>query len=275
MNKLSAFADEISQDLTEQIAVLKRNGIDNIELRSVWDKKVLNLTLAEVRQIKQQVQDAGMSFSSVGSPLGKFPLSGNLQEQLDATQKAIEIARILETPYIRIFSFRIPKDEDPAQHRSQIIDWLSAMIKEAEKGGVILAHENENGIYGDTGDRCRDLYETLPSPAFTGIFDFANFVQAGERPYTDCWCKLRKHITYFHIKDARLDDRAVVPPGMGDGDMQKILTEAYADGFDNFLTLEPHLFKANPAIGETSTQRFETATNALKQILSRIPQTTR
>lgn len=272
MNKLSAFADEIGQDLAEQIAVLKRNGVHNIELRSVWDKKVLALTIDEVKQVKQQVQDAGMGFSAVGSPLGKFPLSGNIQEQLDATKKALEIAKVLEAPYIRIFSFHMPKGDDPAQHRAQVIDWLSAMIKEAEQTEIILAHENENGIYGDIGERCLDLYETLKSPNFTGIFDFANFVQAGEQPYTDCWGKLRKHISYFHIKDARLEDRKVVPPGQGDGDMAKILREAYADGFDSFLTLEPHLFKACPEYGETTAERFETAANALKEILSRIPQ---
>jgi len=272
MNKLSAFADEISQDLTEQINVLKRNGVHNIELRSVWDKKVLELTIDELKQIKQQVQDAGMGFSAVGSPLGKFPLSGNIQEQLDATRKALEIAKVLEAPYIRMFSFHIPKGDDPAQHRAQVIDWLSAMIKEAEKTDIILAHENENGIYGDTGERCLDLYKTLKSPNFTGIFDFANFVQAGESPYTDCWQKLKPYITYFHIKDARLENRAVVPPGQGDGDMEKILTEAYADGFDNFLTLEPHLYRPKLNPGTTRVESFETAASALKDILARIPQ---
>lgn len=270
MNKLSAFADEVSQDLTEQIEILQKNGVDNIELRGVWKKKVLDLTLDEAKQVKRQVQDAGMGFSAVGSPLGKFPLSSNFQDHLEHTKKAIEIAKILETPYIRMFSFHMPKGDDPAQHRTQVIDWLSTMIKEAEQAGVILAHENENGIYGDTGDRCLDLYENLQSPSFTGIFDFANFVQAGQKPYTDCWGKLRKHITYFHIKDALLENRKVVPAGQGDGDMEKILTEAYADGFDNFLTLEPHLSVAEANYGRTSVELFQTATNALKDILSRV-----
>ena len=274
MNKLSAFADEISSNLNEQIAVLKRNGVDNIELRNVWDKNVLELTHAEVKQVKLQAQDAGIGFSAVGSPLGKFPLTGNFQEQSDATKKALEIAQIIEAPYIRMFSFHIPKGESPTQHRTQVMDWLGQMIEEAERTDIILAHENENGIYGDTGERCLDLYETLKSPNFTGIFDFANFVQAGEKPYTDCWPTLCEYITYFHIKDARLADGNVVPPGQGDGDMENILTEAYADGFDNFLTLEPHLYRPKQTPNRTKVECFETATNALKDILSRIPQAT-
>ena len=40
MNLLSAFADEISPDLDEQLRVLRLNGVGNIELRGVWQKKM-------------------------------------------------------------------------------------------------------------------------------------------------------------------------------------------------------------------------------------------
>ncbi len=270
MNKLSAFADEVSQDLDEQIAILQREGVGNIELRGVWGKNVLKLTQDEVKRVKKQVTHAGMGFSAVGSPLGKFPLNGNFQAQLDDTKRALEYAQILEAPYIRMFSFHIPHDQDPARHRTQVIDWLAAMIAEAEQANIILAHENEKGIYGDTGARCLDLYESLKSPCFTGIFDFANFVQCGEHPYNDCWLQLQQHITYFHVKDAKLDGGTVTPAGQGDGDIEKILREAYAKGFDNFLTLEPHLSVAEANYGRTSSELFHTATEALKAILGRV-----
>lgn len=270
MNKLSAFADEVSQDLDEQIAILQKNGVDNIELRGVWSKKVLNLSTEEVKQIKQKIDDAGMGFSAVGSPLGKFPLDGNFAEQLEDTRKAIEFAKILEAPYIRIFSFHIPKGDDPASHRNQVIDWLSAMIETAEKAHVCLAHENEKGIYGDTAERCLDLYTSLENPCFTGIFDFANFVQCGQKPYQDCWKILSDYISYFHIKDARLADGHVVPAGEGDGDMEKILQDAYARGFDNYLTLEPHLSVAEANYGRTSVELFHTAVTSLQGILQQV-----
>jgi sugar phosphate isomerase/epimerase len=270
MNKLSAFADEVSQDLDEEIEILQKNGVDNIELRGVWSKKVLTLSTEEVKQIKQKVSEAGMGFSAIGSPLGKFPLDGKLEDQLEDTKKAIEFATILEAPYIRIFSFHIPKGDDPAIHRSQVMDWLSAMIQEAEKSNVILAHENEKGIYGDTAKRCLDLYQNLSGPSFTGIFDFANFVQCEQRPYDDCWKILSEYITYFHIKDARWTDGHVVPAGEGDGDMEKILKEAYAQGYDNYLTLEPHLSVAEVNYGRTSVELFHTAVTSLKSILQRV-----
>jgi sugar phosphate isomerase/epimerase len=114
-----------------------------------------------------------------------------------------------------------------------------------------------------------DLLDSIDSPAFTGIFDFANFVVCGEDAYR-CWRQVRRHITYFHIKDAVAATRTVVPAGEGDGALAPILAEAYADGFDNFLTLEPHLDVAGASHGRTSPARFGVAADALKRVLAGI-----
>ncbi len=267
MTRISAFADEISDDLEIQIQNLLANHVGYIELRGVWGKNVLDLSEAEVREVKRRASGSGIGFSAVGSPLGKFPVDGDFALQMDGLKKALEYAQILEAPYIRLFSFYMPYEEDPAIYRSQVIDWLGRMILEAEKTPIVLAHENEKGIYGDTGARCLDLYAALRSPAFTGIFDFANFVQCGQRPYADCWLSLRPYIRYFHVKDALLGTGQVVPAGQGDGDVAVILGEAFAAGFDNFLTLEPHLSVAAASYGRTTPELFHTAASALKSIL--------
>jgi len=273
MNKISAFADEIGDDLELQMATLKANGVDNIELRGVWGKNIMLLSEEEVKEVKKRASANGIGFSAVGSPLGKFPLDGDFSLQIEGVKKALHYAQILEAPYIRMFSYHIAHGEDPAQYRGQIIDWLGQLIAEAEKTNVILAHENEKGIYGDTGERCLDLYSTLKSKSFTAIFDFANFVQCNQRPYEDCWVKLRPYITYFHIKDALLGSGKVVPAGQGDGNVEKILGEAFAAGYDNFLTLEPHLSLAEANYGKTSPDLFKTAADALKDILGRVKTT--
>jgi 3-dehydroshikimate dehydratase len=274
MIKISAFADEISDDLGEQVRHLKANGVGYIELRGVWGKNVLALTEEEVREVKRFARDQGIGFSAVGSPLGKYPLDQDFSFQMEGLKRALDYAQILEAPYIRLFSFWIPPGENPEQHRAQVMDWLGQMIAEAEKTDIVLAHENEKDIYGDTGERCLDLYTTLQSKAFAGIFDFANFVQCKQRPYQDCWPKLRPHIHYFHVKDVVMETGAVVPAGVGDGDVEKILAEAFANGFENFLTLEPHLSLAEVSYGRTSPDLFKTAASALQGILSRVTSAT-
>lgn len=270
MFRISAFADEISDDLEVQIKTLQLNGVGFIELRGVWGKNVLALSDQELNTIKMQTSDYGIGFSAIGSPLGKFPIDGDFSQQMEALKRALEIAEFLEAPYIRLFSFYPTGSEDPGQFRGRVLDWLGQMITEAEKTRVILAHENEKGIYGDTGTRCLDLYTALPSPSFTGIFDFANFVQCGQQPYEDCWLKLRPYIRYFHVKDALLSTGQVVPAGQGDGDVEKILKEAFNAGFDNFLTLEPHLSVAETSYGRTTPELFTTAAGALNRILAEV-----
>ncbi len=269
-NPLSAFADEISDDLEEQIATLKQNGVGNIELRGMWGKNVLDLTEQEIRQIKQRASIEGLGFSAVASPLGKFPLDGDFSIQTEGLKRALEYAAILEAPYIRMFSFYIPFDEPAVMHRQQVMDWLSKMISITEQTNIVLAHENEKGIYGDTADRCLDLFTTLGCQHFTGIFDFANFVQCAQRPYADAWSRLQPYISYFHIKDAFAGFGQVVPAGMGDGDVEQILREAIESGFEGFLTLEPHLSLAMENFGKTSPEQFATATRALRDILAKI-----
>jgi sugar phosphate isomerase/epimerase len=270
MTRISAFADEISDNLDVQIEHLKANGVGYIELRGVRGKNVLALSEDEIRQVKQRAADQGIGFSAIGSPLGKFPLDGDFDQQIEGLKKAIQYAQILEAPYIRVFSFWIPRGSDPALYRSQVLDWLGKLVAEAEGSGIVLAHENEKDIYGDTGERCLDLYTSLRSPAFTGIFDFANFVQCDQQPYRDCWLKLRPFISYFHVKDALLGSGKVVPAGQGDGDVEKILGEAFAAGYDNFLTLEPHLSVAEASYGRTTPDLFRTAAQALNGILGRV-----
>ena len=267
--RVSAFADEIGDELETQLEVLAANDVGNIELRGVWGRNVLELSPAEVRRVQEAARQAGIGFSAVGSPIGKFPLAGDFDEERERMRRALDYAALLEAPFVRIFSYYVPAGDDAAQYRGQVLDWLGELVALAEPSGVRLAHENEREIYGDTGDRVRDLLESIRSPAFTGIFDFANFVMCGEEAYR-CWQQVRPYVTYFHVKDAVAATGTVVPAGQGDGAVARILGEAYAAGFDSFLTLEPHLSVAAANFGRTSPARFKVAADALKRVLAAI-----
>ena len=265
--RVSAFADEIGDELELQIEVLAANGVGNIELRGVWGKNVLRLSAAEVRRVRDAARQAGVGFSAVGSPIGKYPVAGDFAEERERMHRALDYAALLEAPYVRIFSYYIPEGEDAANYRSQVLDRLGELAALAEATDIRLAHENERHIYGDVCSRVLDLLENIGSPAFTGIFDFANFVVCGVDPYV-CWQQVRRHISYFHVKDSVAATRKVVPAGAGDGAVARVLGEAYAAGFDGFLTLEPHLDIATGSYGRTSPDRFKVAADALKQVLA-------
>ena len=118
---------------------------------------------------------------------------------------------------------------------------LRGFAEIAEKYNVILIHENEKDIYGDTAARCKDILDELASPNFKAAFDFANFVQCGEDT-AECWELLKEHVAYIHIKDAVAGKNENVVCGTGDGKIAQLLAKAIKeDGYEGFLTLEPHL----------------------------------
>ena len=67
-----------------------------------------------------------------------------------------------------------------------------------------------------------------------------NFVLDGYKPFPDAYRLLKKHIEYFHIKDA-LYAGAVVPVGKGQAEIKEILRDFRSGGREAFVTLEPHL----------------------------------
>ncbi len=200
---------------------------------------------------------------------------------LELFKHTIEIAKILETKYIRMFSFFIPEGDDPEIYREEVMKRWKEFVKTAEGTGLILLHENEKDIYGDTAKRCKDILDTMNSGILKAIFDPANFVQCDVETYPGAFEILRDEVIYMHIKDANFSDHNVVPSGMGDGKIKEILNSLYKRGFEGFLSLEPHLgnFKGftqlegavdTTDMEESDASKFAIATNALKKIINEI-----
>ena len=276
---LSAFADEASQQLDEQLRVLADEGITHIELRNVDGKNCSKLTLEEADLVKAKLDAADVKLSALGSPYGKAPLDVAFDEHLELFQHGLEICKRLECKRIRMFSFFLPKSADPSQWREEVLRRLNIMIELAEKAGIQLVHENEKGIYGDVTERCMDLLDHFGA-RLGFAFDPANFIQCGVKPL-EAYEQLQSRITYMHIKDALMVDGAVVAAGHGDGDVPAILRKLNerCNG-EIILTVEPHLtvFKGLEDLQDEtlihhesypdSFSAFHAACSALKEILA-------
>jgi sugar phosphate isomerase/epimerase len=264
---LTAFADEISPDLSVQLSTLAAESIRYLEFRGVWNKNVLDLSDSEIETVKATLGQRGVRFSSIGSPIGKIPIADDFAPHLDRFQRALKVARVLEAPYIRVFSFFIPTGEDPARYRDEVLERMSRLARAAEGSGVTLLHENEKEIYGDIPARCLDILTQVNSPILRAAWDPANFVQCGVRPHKEGYAVLRPFIAYVHVKDARLDSGQVVPAGQGDGEVRETIAALRASGFDGFFSLEPHLAAAGTFSGFSGPDLFRVAARAFKDLL--------
>jgi sugar phosphate isomerase/epimerase len=267
---LSGFADEISPDLDEQLAVLAAESISHLELRSVWSTNVAELDDAQVGRIRRELDDSGVRVSAIGSPIGKIGIDAPFEPELERMRRVADVAAELGTALVRVFSFFIPQAHDPQLYRTQVIDRMAALAALAAEGGLVLAHENEKEIYGDRPERCADIIASVDSPALRATFDAANFVQCGVRPHSDGYALLRPYLVYVQVKDAVAATGEVVPAGQGDGQVRETLTALRDSGFEGYLSLEPHLAIAGRFGGFSGPDGFLTASGALKNLLAEL-----
>lgn len=265
---LSAFADEIAPELETQLDTLDAEQIRHLDLRGVWGKNVLLLSDAEVTRLADTLAERGVRVATIGSSIGKIDITDDFAPHLEGFRRVLAIAQALQAPATRIFSFFIPSGDDPAQHRTEVLRRLEMLVRAADGTGLLLLHENEKDIYGDTPTRCLDLLTTIAAPNLRAIWDPANFVQVRVRPHTEGFAQLQPYIAAVHIKDARADDGAIVLPGAGDGELRETLATLHATGFSGVFTLEPHLQFASAFGGTSGPVLFRQASAAFKQLLA-------
>lgn len=236
---LSAFADEAGSLLSEQIAALKRNGIDYIEPRNINGKPILKLTDEELAEVKSELDKNGIKVNSLGSPIGKYPIHEPFEKHLPDFYRALEVCKILGTDKMRMFSF-FTKQNELADCRDEVLTRLNKMCAIAKEHGITLCHENESEIYGQNPKEMLDIMTNVDG--LKGIFDPANYrmndcdVMAGIEATL-------KNLAYLHIKDAIYESQIIVPAGDGEGKIPDVL-ELVNRATDKvvYLTLEPHLF---------------------------------
>lgn len=282
---LSAFADEGGKTLAEQIKALKDNELTHIEPRGIDGVNISDYTSDMAKEMRKILDENGIGVSAIGSPFGKIGIRDDFEPHFEKFKQTVENACILGTENIRMFSFFIENEEDYAVCRDEVMERLAKLCDYSLKSGIWCCHENEKGIYGDTDDRCLDILTTLKGK-IKGVFDPANFIQCGV-DILPAYEKLKDHIEYMHIKDARFSDGFVVPPGTGDGHIRELLELFSKKDGKRFLTLEPHLkvFDGLEALEQaggtadklkddytykTNSEAFSAAASALHLILAKI-----
>ncbi len=276
---ISAFADEASSSLEGQIEALKRHGLRYIEPRNIGDGGIINMSDEEILEIKAQLDAAGISVPSFGSPIGKYSIEEDFEPHLATFRRALEICKLLGAKRMRMFSFFVaPEKAD--EYRDEVMRRLSIMLEEAKAAGVTLCHENEGGIYGVSPERVKDLLTTLPD--LRGICDSGNYVYYQQDPVKGLEATLPS-LEYMHIKDCMYQNSTIVPAGMGEAHLKEALQKV-DEKFDGevVLTLEPHLFNSrahqqfdgkelhNKIVFHSQGEAFDYAVNALKGLLAEI-----
>ena len=268
---LSEFGDEIADDVDEQLKVLNDLDIGYLELRSAWGTNVLDLCDDDVARLKDRCEANSISVSCIGSPVGKSQIDRPINGVIDDLKRILDIAEMLGTDRIRVFSFYPETDGAQAARVDESIFRLRMMSEVAAERGAVLLLENEGGLVGDTPERCHMIVEGVDSPNLRYVWDTGNYPQAGVEHSVDRgWPLLAAYTECVQVKDTRISDGTITVAGDGDGQVRELLQNLRESGYVGFLALEPHLLIAGQRGGFSGAEGMKMAADALRRLMAEV-----
>ncbi len=250
--RFTGFADEASPKLDQQIAVLKEAGWSAIELRVVNGTSVCDLSDDEWAAALAQLNENGIDIVGFGGQIANWarPISSDFTADMEELKRCAPRMREAGTNLIRIMSY--PNDVDNPwsedDWKAEVFKRLKELATVAEGEGVILGHENCSGYAGLGPDQYLETVEAINSPAFKLIFDTGNNsehdqdIEATWRYYEAC----KGEIIHVHIKAYKPGDDGEMATCYPDEDpvQERVLRDLVADGYNSWLSIEPHMAAA-------------------------------
>lgn len=241
---ISGFYDEVSSDFITQLKLVKELGESYMCPRKVGEKNIADYTAEEfAASVKPLMDEYGVKFSSIGSPIGKVDLDDEegYKSQCEKLKELVKICGLVGCKYIRIFSFFVDAKGDYDAYLPKVVAKLKGFLEIVKGSDVILLHENEKKIFGDTPERCLALYDAIADEQFKLIYDASNYIQCSVDPKA-AYDMVKDYVVYYHIKDCS-PEKVEVPIGHGAGRYEELIADLSARNYEGFMTLEPHTAK--------------------------------
>jgi sugar phosphate isomerase/epimerase len=258
--RLAVINDEITQDFEKACQIASQDfGLHWIELRSMWNKNVTELSAQQIDDAKKILAEHKLRVTDIASPLFKTdwpgaprsPLSEKRDQfhaDFDATaqdkllEHCIYLTHAFDTDRIRCFDFW--RLTDPGPYRAAINAKLQQAAERCAKDNVILLLENEMSCNTATGEESAAVLKAIPNKNFMLNWDPGNAAALFTTPYPDGYHLLPKdRIGHCHCKDVvYLPDHKYewAPVGGGVVDWVDQFKALRYDGYHYAVSLETH-----------------------------------
>lgn len=250
-----------THSLAQIVDVLQSLDVDAIEL---WPRNVpggegpeesQRYEKKDIAGTRQLLQERGMDVACI--TLG-FGILRKCEEAgaaygADALKGAVDAAAALGAPIVNCYLAGLTPD--------LFVAAAQPAAEYAGTAGVTIVLENE--AHDDSGPAAsvRAIVEAIGSPYFGTQYDPCNYYHANEEPYPAAYEIVKPYVRYVHLKggchydpDARPRDNkggtmrgsenrhigyTTIPDGVVNAD--GVLRRLAQDGYDGFVTLEPHV----------------------------------
>ncbi len=271
--KLSIITDEITQDLGHAMEIASKEfGLAYIELRTLWNKNIINLDEKETAEVRRLLGKFNLQVTDIASPLFKTDWPGaptskyspktpqfgadyTFAQQGEVLERSIAIAKALGTDRVRCFDFW--RLDDPKPFRVSMDSKLRDTSAQVASKNITLLLENEFACNTATGAEAGRTLQAVQLPNFKLNWDPGNAAYRGEIAFPDGFAKIPKErIGHMHCKDVvRKADGTYEWAAMGRGVIDYVgqfraLVQA---GYSGTMSLETH-WKGAGSAEESSRQ---------------------
>ncbi|MEH7382301.1 sugar phosphate isomerase/epimerase family protein [Bacillus sp. JJ1533] len=245
-------------------------GLHGVELLDMYWKDVDQ----EIPRVKRMLSEKNLMVSA-------YDISNNFvktsederKTEIQKVYNGIDIAKILNTNVVRIFSGDVSENVSYEQGKTWIIECLKECANYAEEQGIILAIEN-HGYFAGRSEQVTELIETVNSTHVRSTLDTGNFLLVDEEP-SHAVTALKKYVAHVHFKDfvqvgkeyeghafrSLSGDKFVgTVAGEGKVDLNHVIHELKSVNYHGWLSVE-YEGTDDPKVGA------EKSVNNLKQIL--------
>ena len=283
--KLGVITDEVSPDLAKTLqSFYPKYQLQWAEIRNLniggKNKYVYKAaTPEEIKDIRKQLDDAGVKLSILDTafykialpgskPLGQEatelnPAEGEFARQMDELKRAADAAHALGTNKLRIFTFL--RVSDPNTILDRIVEELHKALVVAKEQDVVLVVENEHSCNTATGTETAKLFKAVKDHRLLHNWDPGNCFEAGEEPFPTAWNMLdHKRIGHIHLKDA--EGKAWKPIGAGKIDFVGQFKALKEMKYSGTLSLETHYRNAAHDAYASSVESMDGLFGVLKEV---------
>ena len=260
MIRISAFADEISQDPVEQIDVLTRHGIRR---SSSAPSTARTSSTCPTRSTPSSARCSMPADSRSARSARRSARSGS-PSRSTSTSSGSSGPWTWPTSTRRrgsaIFSFYIPPGDDPAAHRDEVIRRMAELAAlRGRHGGSPCSSRTRRGSTATPPPASPTSSRRVDSPGLSHAFDPANYVEV--RPADRRGLGLAPATRHpLPRQGLRREAREQRPGRRGRRpDPPPDRRRPSTRGYDGFCVLEPHLVVAGLSSGFTGPERFADA----------------
>ncbi|MHA1999519.1 MAG: sugar phosphate isomerase/epimerase family protein, partial [Promethearchaeota archaeon] len=222
--KVSAITDEFSNEFDEVCEHLQQLDVEYVELRNVWLGNILVVDDILLGDAKDVMDECGLKVSSLAGPLLKVTppsinpepkeemnYSSNWKYNYSLFDRALDVAEMLDTTYIRCFGFNGKFEVPPTSKWNEFpvykewSDIVEKFSKKAADKGKMLVCENEGGLV-KVLDQMEFVGKNHCGPGFGMLYDTANVANKDGKYgiLTEEWLpRFAPYIQFVHAKGCK------------------------------------------------------------------------